>query len=195
MGDSHFEFVDVVVADRGLAVTSAGEHVCRLEPRESGLSWYCDLDDGTPTDSDRDPAAFVRWVCPALRLGGSRTGSAVPLVEVRRSGPHSGLGRLMEGFGRLTGRSSRRTRSSGAEERFVYTDPVGILDVALRRRIENWPSAQHGDGVLRPAELWAIRRTGEGLVVESVSWWGSAPALDHQIGLALEIAHRLAAHR
>ncbi len=101
----------------------------------------------------------------------------------------------MEGFGRLTGRSPRRTRSTGAEERFVYTDPVGILDVALRRRLENWPSADHGDGVLRPAELCAIRRTGEGLVVESASWWGSAPALDHQIGLALEIAHRLAAQR
>jgi len=27
--------------------------------------------------------------------------------------------------------------------------------------------------------------------VESVSWWGSAAALDHQIGLALDIAHRL----
>jgi hypothetical protein len=29
--------------------------------------------------------------------------------------------------------------------------------------------------------------------VESVSWWNSAQALDHQIGLALDIAGRLAA--
>ena len=75
------------------------------------------------------------------------------------------------------------------------TDPAGILDAALRRRIENWPSARHGDGVVRPAELWSIRITREGLVVQSVSWWGSAPALDHQIGLATDIAQRLAAGR
>jgi hypothetical protein len=49
--------------------------------------------------------------------------------------------------------------------------------------------------VVRPAELWSIKLTAEGLVVESVSWWGSAPALDHQIVLANDIAHRLAAHR
>ncbi len=69
------------------------------------------------------------------------------------------------------------------------------LDAVLRRRIENWPPAQHGDGVVRPAELSSIARNGEGLVVESVSWWGSAPALDHQMGLALDIAHRLTAQR
>ena len=95
----------------------------------------------------------------------------------------------------LAGRASRRAPGGDIEERFVYTDPAGILDVSLRRRIENWPSARHGDGVVRPAELWSVRVTGEGLVVESVSWWGSAPVLDHQIGLALDIAHRLAAQR
>lgn len=73
--------------------------------------------------------------------------------------------------------------------------PAGILDVALRRRLENWPPAQHGDGVLWPVELSSIKLTDEGLVVESVSWWGSAPALDHQIGLALEIAQRLTARQ
>jgi len=101
----------------------------------------------------------------------------------------------MRGFGRLAGRASPRTPGGGFEGRFVYTDPAGILDVALRRRIENWPPARHGDGVMRPAELWTITSNGEGLVVESVSWWGSAPALDHQIGLALDIAHQLAAQR
>ena len=32
---------------------------------------------------------------------------------------------------------------------------------------------------------------GEGLIVESASWWDSAEALDHQIALAIDIAHRL----
>ena len=95
----------------------------------------------------------------------------------------------------LAGGASRRAPGGDDDARFVYTDPAGILDAALRRRIENWPSALHGDGVVRPAELWSISLTGEGLVVESVSWWGSAPALDHQIGLAIDIAHRLTAHR
>lgn len=191
---SHFGFVDVVVADRGLVVRSAHDHACRLEPRGSDLAWYCDLDDGTPTGED-DPASFVRWVCPALRVGRSATGMAAPLLDVRRSGPRSDLGRLMKKFGRLAGRASGGGPGDGVDERFVYTDPAGVLDVALRRRIENWPSALHGDGVVRPAELWSIKITGEGLVVESASWWGSAPVLDHQIGLATDIAHRLTAQR
>jgi hypothetical protein len=58
---------------------------------------------------------------------------------------------------------SRRTPGGDTDGRFVYTDLAGILDVALRRRIENWPSVQHGDNVLRPAELWSIKFTGEGL--------------------------------
>ena len=191
---AHFNFVDVVVADRNLLVTSADDHVCRLEPLESDLAWYCDLDDGTPTADDRDPASFVRWVCPELRVGRSATGADVSLVGVRRPGPQSDLGKLLKGFGRLAGGASRRP-AGGEVGRFVYTDPAGILDVVLRRRIENWPSARHGDGVVRPAELWSIKVNGEGLIVESVSWWGSAPALDHQIGLALDVAHRLAAQR
>lgn len=32
--------------------------------------------------TERDPALFVRWVCPALRVGASATGTAVPLVDV-----------------------------------------------------------------------------------------------------------------
>lgn len=190
---SGFDFVDVVVADRGLIVTGAKEHFCRLEPRVSHLAWFCDLDDGTPSDTDRDPASFVRWVCPALRLGPSATGMAAPLIDVRRSGPQSDLGKLMKGLGRLAGRVSGRTPGGDADGRFVYTDPAGILDVGLRQRIENWPSARHGDGVVRPAELWSITCTREGLVVQSVSWWDSAPALDHQIGLAVDIARRLSA--
>ena len=189
---SHFAFVDVVAAARDLVVTSGDEHACRLEPRESDLAWFCDLDDGTPTGED-DPASFVRWVCPVLRVGPSPTGTAIPLVDVRRSGPLSDLGRLMQTFGRLARAASRRAHGGEVEGRFVYTDPAGILDIELRRRIESWPPAQHGDGVVRPAELWSIRFTGEGLVVESVSWWGSAPALDHQIGLAVDVAHRLTA--
>jgi hypothetical protein len=98
-------------------------------------------------------ASFVAWVCPALRVGRTATGTDVPLVDVRRPGPQSDLGRLMKGFGRLAGRASCRTPGGDIEGRFVYTDPAGILDVALRGRIENWRSARHGDGVVRPAEL------------------------------------------
>ena len=189
---SHFDFVDVVATARDLVVSNADDHVCRLAPRKSDLGWYCDLDDGTPT-GESDPAAFVRWVCPALRIGASATGTARPIVDARRTGPQSDLGRLMKGLGRLTGRAPRRAPDGDVEGRLVYTDPDGILDDDLRRRIENWPSAQHGDGVVRPAELSSMRVTGEGLVVASASWWGSAPALDHQIGLAVDIAHRLSA--
>ncbi|MEP7332698.1 MAG: hypothetical protein ABI692_11455 [Terracoccus sp.] len=192
---SHFDFVDVIVTERHLVVTSADDHVCRLEPLESDLAWYCDLDDGTSSSGESDPASFVRWVSPALRVGPSASGSVVPLLDVRRPGPHSDLGRLMKKLGRLVGEASRRAPGGDDEARFVYADPGGVLDVALRRRLENWPSALHGDGVVRPAELWSIALTGEGLVVESVSWWGSAPALDHQIGLAIDIAHRLTARR
>ena len=192
---SPFDFVDVIVTERQLVVTSADDHVCRLEPVGSDLVWYCDLDDGTSSSGESDPASFVRWVGPALRVGPSASGAVVPRVDVRRPGPHSDLGQLMQRLGRLAGGSSRRAPGGDDEARFRYTDPAGILDAALRRRIENWPSALHGDGVVRPAELWSISLTGEGLVVESVSWWGSAPALDHQIGLAIDIAHRLTAHR
>ncbi len=182
----HFAFVDAVVAERDLVVTTAHEHACRLEPRQPDLAWYCDLDDGTPT-GENDPASFVRWVCPSLRTGRSPTGSDAPAVDVHRVGPGSDLGRLMKTLGSLVGRPP----GPDPEGRFVYTDPNGILDVELRRRIENWPSALHGDGVVRPAELWSISVTRQGLVVESVSWWDSAPALGHQLDLALDIARRL----
>lgn len=190
-----FDFVNAVVADRDLVVTSAHDHACRLEPRESDLAWHCDLEDSFSTDSERDPASFVRWVCPALRVPPSPGGTAFPLVEVSRPGPHSDFGRLVQRLGRLIGRSSAGTPGLDAAGRFVYTDPAGILDAGLRERIENWPSAMHGDGVLRPAELWSIKSTREGLIVTSVSWWDSAPALDHQIGLAIDIARRLSAQR
>ena len=182
-----FDFVTAVAHDRDLVVTSAGDHVCRVEPRASALAWFCDLDDGTPT-GENDPASHVRWVCPALRAG---TPAGV-VLDVRRSGPQSDLGRLMTRFGRLTGRAKGPTGSDG-DGPFLYTDPEGILDDALRRRIESWPTARHGDGVVRPAELSSIKVTREGLVVESVSWWDSAPALDHQIGLAVDIASRITA--
>jgi hypothetical protein len=187
---SHFDFVDIVAANRDLVITHAEKHVCRLEPREPALAWYCDLDDGTPT-GESDPASFVRWVCPALRIGGPAPGAAVPVVDVHRSGPQSDLGKLAQKFRLFTGRPPE----GGVEGRFVYTDPAGVLDAELRRRIENWPPALHGDGVVRPAELSSIRRTSEGLIVASVSWWGSAPALDHHIGLAVDIAHRLTTQR
>ena len=145
---SDFDFVNVVAADRDLVVTTAHDHFCRLEPRESDLAWFCDLDDGTPTDSDRDPDSFVRWVCPALRVGRSATATAVPLLDVYQPGPHSDLGRLMQGLGRLVGLTSRRTPGGDSDGRFVYTDAAGILDVGLRQRIENWPLADHGDGVV-----------------------------------------------
>jgi hypothetical protein len=191
MAGSHFEFVDVVAADRDLVVTAAHDHACRLEPRESDLGWYCDLDDGTPT-GESDPASYVRWVCPALRIRGSTAETVTPL-EVRRRGPQSDLGKLVMAFGRLTRRSSPRPSAGETEPRLVYTDPAGILDAGLRERIESWPSAVHGDGAVRPVEVTSIRLSGEGLVVESASWWGSAPALDHQIGLAIDIARRLTA--
>jgi hypothetical protein len=192
---TRFGFVNAVVADRDLVVTGSYDHACRLEPRESDLAWYCDLDDGTPTDSDRDPAAHVRWLCPELRVSRSSTVPAAPMLEVSRPGPHSDFGRLMQGLARFAGRTPPRKPDGDTDGRFAYTDPAGILDVDLRRRIENWPLADDGDGVVRPAELWSIKATGEGLVVTSVSWWDSAPALDHQLGLAIDIAHRLTAQR
>lgn len=67
------------------------------------------------------------------------------------------------------------------------------MDAALRQRIEHWPLAAYDGGVVLPAELWSVRVTREGLVGTSVSWWDSAPALDHQISLALDITDRLAA--
>ena len=185
MGDSRFDFVNVVVADRDLVVTSSQHHACRLEPRESDLAWYCDLDDGTPTGDD-DPAFFVRWVCPALRIGGSD--APRPLVDVHRSGPQSDLGKLLKGFGRLAGRASRPP-GEDTDGRMVYNDPDGVLDAGLRRRIESWPSPPRAG--MAPPQLSSIRRTGEGLIVESVSWWNNAPALDHQIGLGIDIARRL----
>lgn len=196
MAAPNFDFVDIVAAERDLVVTSVDEHSCRLEPRSSnGPDWHCDLDDGTPTADDTDPAAFVRWVCPALRVRHSGTGPTATHLDVSRPSSHSDLGRRLKSLERLAGRASRRPPGAEVEGRFVYTDPAGILDAALRRRIETWPSAMHGDGVERPAELWSIKVTGEGLVVETVSWWGSAPALDHLIGLAKDIAHRLTARR
>jgi hypothetical protein len=48
---------------------------------------------------------------------------------------------------------------------------------------------------VRPAELWSIHITYEGLIITSVSWWNSAPALDHHISLAVDIAARLTAHQ
>ena len=189
MAGSQFHFADTVVADRDLVVTSAHAHACRLEPREAELEWHCDLDDGTSSSGESDPATSVRWVCPELRI----RGGAGSVLAVRRAGPHSDLGRLFEAVGRLAGRSS--AGGTGRQGSLVYTDSFGILDADLRRRIEHWPTAPHGDGVVRPAELWAISTTREGLVVESASWWDSALALDHQLGLAIDIARRLSAAR
>ena len=195
MGASWFEFVNVVVSERDLLVTSNEKHFCRVEPRSAALAWHCDLDDGTPTDTDNDPASYVRWVCPALKLEYPVRRTPDPPLEVRRAGPQSDLGKLVQGVGRLLNRGPRRTEGAAAEERYVYTDPAGTFDDDLRHRIENWPRALHGDGVVRPAELWSIRVTYEGLIVGSVSWWDSAAALDHQLTLAIDLANRLAARR
>jgi hypothetical protein len=89
-----FDFVTAVANDRELLVTSAGDHVCRLEPRASDLPWFCDLDDCTPTGVN-DLASHVRWVCPALRVRASAGTAAGPVLEVRRPGPQSDLGRLV----------------------------------------------------------------------------------------------------
>lgn len=107
---SKFDFVNVAVADRDLVVTSADDHACRVEPRESDLAWFCDVDDGTPASNENDPAP-------------------------------------------------------------------------------------HGEGEVRPAELWSITSTREGVVVLSVSWWDRAPAPDHHIGLAVDVAGRLSAQQ
>lgn len=177
MAASPNDFVHDVARARGLRVTGDG-HVFRLEPRDASPAWHCDLDDGTPTGDD-DPASFVRWVCPALR--------DAPPFQVGRTGPHSDLGRIVSWLGRLAGRPAAEAGG------YAYTDPSGILDDALRHRIEHWPAAPHGDGVVRPAELWSIQVKREGLIVNSVSWWGSAAALEHQLALADEIAARLLA--
>ena len=178
-------FVDDVARARRLLVTRRGGHEARLQPAGEPPDWYCDLQEGVP-DGENDPASYVRWVCPALRTMHS---AGSPILDVHQRGPHSDLGRLVAWFGRRAGRSS----SPAAEEKYAYTDPQGILDPQLRQRVEHWPDAVHGDGVLRPAELWSIQVTREGLVVTSVSWWGSAPALDHQIALAVDVAARLTA--
>ena len=125
-------------------------------------------------------------MCPALRTVHP---AGPPVLDVHRPGPHSDLGRIVAWFGRVAGRSS----SSAAEEQYAYTDPHGILDAQLRHRVEHWPEAVAGDGVVRPATLSSIQVKREGLVVTSVSWWGSAPALDHQIALAVDVAARLTA--
>lgn len=186
------DFVHEVAAARDLVVTGAGVHAMRLEPRASALPWYCDLDDGTPT-GEADPASSVSWVCPALRVRRAGAGSTGPLLDVSRPGPHSDLGRWAARVGRLLGGRQRDAPDGDAPGRFVVTDPQGVFDTDLRRRMEHWPVARHGDGTMRPAELWSIRTTGAGLVVTSVSWWGSAAALDHQIALAVDIAGRLVA--
>ena len=118
----------------------------------------------------------------SVPISGCADQRADPRLDVRRSGPHSDLGRLL---GRLTGRR--------AEDGLVFTDAEGLIDAELRDRIERWPAARHGDGVVRPAELSSITITREGLVVLSTSWWDSAAVLDHQLGLALDVA-RLLAH-
>jgi hypothetical protein len=188
------DFIQAVAHARGLLVTATGSHVFRLEPPGEFPGWYCDLDDGTPT-GESDPASFVRWVCPTLRAVRSPGASTTPQLDVHRPGPHSDLGRIVSWLGRLAARSPGPPAAAGAEGRYAYTDPHGILDAQLRNRIEHWPEAPHGDGVVRPAELWSVRVTGEGLVVTSVSWWNSAPALEHQIALAVDISDRLTAQQ
>ena len=185
-------FIQAVVADRDLLVTHAVQHAWRLEPRQSMLAWHCDLDDGTSTNNESDPAAFVRWVCPALRLVGRST---TPQVEVRRRGPQSDAGRALAALGRLTRRAPAHNPDPSASACYDFTDPHGLLDALLRQRLEHWPVATDGNGVMRPAELWSIQVTHEGLVVQSASWWDSAAALDHHIGLAIELADRIARHR
>ncbi|WP_421735615.1 hypothetical protein [Cellulomonas sp.] len=180
-------FIEDVARARGLLLTRTGAHTARLQPAGEPPAWYCDLDDGTPT-GESDPASSVRWVSPALR---TLHPAGSPILDVRRVGPQSDLGRIGAWIGRLAGRSS----SAAAEGRYAYADPHGILDDQLRHRVEHWPDAAHGDGIVRPAELWSMQVTREGLVVTSVSWWGSAPALDHQIALAVDVAARLTARR
>jgi len=184
---TRFAFVDEVAAARDLVMTSAGPHVCRLEPRDSTrFAWTCDLDDGTPTSNENDPASSVRWLSPTFRVPRHGAAAGPAPLDVRRQGPHSDLGRLVARFGRLVGLGP----DDHAGE-LVWTDPSGILDADLRHRAEHWPLAPHGDGVVRPAELRSLRVDGVGLVVDSASWWDSAAALDHQIGLALDVAERL----
>ena len=184
MGGSSSDFIDDVARARGLLVARRAAHTARLQPAGQPPAWYCDLSEGVP-DGENDPASFVRWVSPALRTVDP---AASPTLDVHRPGPHSDLGRIAAWIGRRAGRPSPT-----AEGRYAYTDPHGIVDAPLRHRIEHWPDAAHGDGMVRPAELWSIQVTREGLVVTSVSWWGSAPALDHQIALAVDVAARLTA--
>jgi hypothetical protein len=205
-----YDFINEVARARGLVLTTTGKHFFRLEPRPAPApAWHCDLDDGTPS-GEGDPGTYVRWVCPALRLVWSAAArqSAVSAasasggqLDVRRTGPQSDLGRLVAGFRRLVGRSSGGPADggsgsgAGADGGLAHTDPYGVLDGPLRHRIEHWPPAWHGDGVLRPAQLGSIGITFEGLIVSSYGWWGSAAVLDHHIGLAVDIADRLRALR
>ncbi len=184
------DFIATVVAARDLVLTNVQDHDWRIEPRESALAWHCDLFDGTPT-GDNDPSTYVRWVAPSLRLVRPDAGRPVPPLAVRRGGPQSDLGRLAAGLGRLL----RGGGEKAPADSHVYTDPLGVIDAALRDRIEHGPSAMYSDGVVRPADLSAIRVTFEGLVVSSAGWWDSAPALDHQLALAIDVATRLTARQ
>jgi hypothetical protein len=111
------QFVDVVAADRDLVVTG-----------------------------ESDPASYVRWVCPELPVRRTTAGADAPVLDVHRTGPQSDLGRLLKGLGRLVGGTSRSTPADDVAGRFVCTDPAGILDAALRGRLESWLWAPHGDG-------------------------------------------------
>ncbi|GEM_PF-4483654 len=187
-------FIDEVVRTRDLVVTHASGPSFRLEPRESPFPWHCDLvDEYSEFDDDNmvSGAAHVRWVCPSLRKVRTATATEGPELDVHRTGPHSDLGKLVARFGRLLGKPSGGEAGPGTEGRYVYTDPHGVIDAPLRQRLENWPKATGGDRVVRPAELWDIHFTAEGLIVSSSGWWDSAPALDHHIGLAVDIATRL----
>src|SRR3954462_87778 len=103
-----FAFVTAVVEARGLIVTSVGDHACRVEPQSTELPWFCDLDDGTPT-GENNPASFVRWVCPPLRLR--------PTASGRGGGPGLEGGRGGSGTGGAPVRPPVRPRPAGQAAR------------------------------------------------------------------------------
>lgn len=72
-------------------------------------------------------------------------------------------------------------------------DNTGVADLSLLAWLDGWPPAWFGDGDVRPVTGCSVVLTQHGLRVETERWWSSAPALDRQIDLGLEVARRLVA--
>ncbi len=72
-------------------------------------------------------------------------------------------------------------------------DNTGVADPSLLAWLDGWPPAWCGPHDVRPVTGCSVVLTQHGLRVETEGWWSSAPALDRQIDLGVEVARRLVA--